>query len=174
MWIKMGKDKFIGLSCFWVDSTLYSWDSLVQVANVIPRELTATLEKYGFFWVDEKIINLIAYLNLKGFKTIACCSGHEWHDPYGFYVMFDGIVDVSKLGIPNELFGNLGLEVIEIANNTRIGVTCTQFSTLNFILNGLEAWCSSRINGIKYQAFALDNSHIPNPDESPITFYNGE
>ena len=31
---------------------------------------------------------LVWYLNSKGIETIACCSGHSWHDESSPYIMF--------------------------------------------------------------------------------------
>lgn len=46
----------------------------------IRGELTTDENPKSFFEIDELMIPIIQVLNLKGYKTFACCSGHPYEE----------------------------------------------------------------------------------------------
>lgn len=162
MWIKQTNvDKFAILSNFKFRSTYYQFIDLMEVLECIPTHIYGKLKSLGYFWVDDDIVDLVAYLNIKGFKTLASCSGH----PHKFgrpYIMFDGIVDISKIEFVcqiKSLLHGRKFEVLDLDGKTAIYLQGKDYYSRVRLLNIINRWCSKRII-IEEEGYNLNNGVI--------------
>lgn len=161
MWIKqLDVDRFGEVQIFVQGDTWYEFIELLRANSLDSKKLCEELEADGFFWVDEDIVELIAYLNINGFRTIASCSGHR--NRYGSpYVMFDGIIDLDKLEFISKiksLEGGKAFKVMNFDGKNAIYLESPPSYYSKFrLLNIINEWCSKRI---KMDQLAYDiNNH---------------
>lgn len=175
MWIKVTDKDAIYLCKFYYKKLIYGdWNQLTQHTDINIQEFSKKLEDEGYFWVDENIVNFVAYLNKKGFKTIASCSGHVYSDYPGFYVMFESKdYKWSDFEIPPIAIDyNRDPECLILDGGLRIGFSFDSYFGSNTVLNTLESYCNFKLKP-RYMGYSLDNTIDEMPDDIKSTFIRG-
>lgn len=165
MWLKIDGKKATALIGFFKKRTFHTYQSLLDGTLSLDEDLINKLKDEGFFWVDENIVHLIAYLNLKGFNTIASCSGHYYDEDSSCYVMFDS--DKFKLNnrlIPYYIQEYARIQELNIEGKLRIGFYFNSHEARLRFLALLENHCKQQIN-IDYLYFPLDGTHLMTSDK---------
>ena len=158
MWLKIDGNKAISLIGFCYKKAWWGWQQIVE-EGLVSADLVTKLNQEGFFLVDEDIMHFIAYLNTKGFNTIASCSGHFHRNIIDCYVMFDNIYKLDSLFDYLAKHHNGRSDEMNLDGKLRYGFHFKSHEDRLRFLGELETYCKSETN-MKYMYYPLDLSYL--------------